>query len=516
MSELIGEFRRLLEQSSGDPLQVSIELMLQQMAPSRAKQFRLCAIPHQFDPDIVRVLAPDLDAAQAEEICDEFAEFSIVMERQEGLVMHDEARRYLFSQWLRPENAAEFASASARLAEYFDQEGHKSSGEALEITQRRRMFHLLGIDQHQGFAEFERLCDETRNQFRLSEFESLIGLVHEYDKVLTRENADHLAYHEAELSIDHHQWSMAEKTLKRILDNDGLQSLLRTKVYSRLGYVYARQRNWHTAIDFYEKALRLAENTVVDHPDLVYYILHDFGTVYRDKGDLIRASELLEESIKLAEVNGDLLAIALGYNSLGTLYRRVGNFRKAISAYEKSLDSLNRLQDKFRPAQVYNNLGLTYADLSEWQKSEEFLQRSLEVKRQAGDTFGQATTLNNLARVYENLDLYQQAVETSEQAYELFKEMKSAYNMALTKCNLGKLYRRMKEPEQSKQAFTEAIELFERYEEWDRAETTRSELKISTRRRGLPWWAWVSIIIVSLLVLGVALIMVVAIIEEFA
>ncbi len=148
MDELVEEFQRLIQQRSGNALAGSIELLLQQMEPDAADQLRLCAIPHQFNPSLLRVLAPSLDASQAEQRCAEFARLSIMIDRQPWLAMHDDARRYLFSVWLTPQNASDFASASARLVAHFDPSAADVSGEALEIIEHRRMFHLLGAGIH--------------------------------------------------------------------------------------------------------------------------------------------------------------------------------------------------------------------------------------------------------------------------------------------------------------------------------------------------------------------------------
>src|SRR5262249_42508547 len=153
-----------------------------------ARHFRFCAIPHQFNVDILQILVPALGLDQARERIAGFAELSIVFRSEEGWAMHDDARHYLFDQWLKPDRTHEFRAASDRLAVYFDKAAKEAQGAALENLQYQHMFHLLGANQNEGFAMFERLCRAARHQFRLSKCESLINLVHEYDQVLSYEN----------------------------------------------------------------------------------------------------------------------------------------------------------------------------------------------------------------------------------------------------------------------------------------------------------------------------------------
>lgn len=374
------------------------------------------------------------------------------------------------------------------------------------------MFHLVGAEQARGFVEFEQLFRQMRHQFRLSECENLISLMHEYDAILLPTYLVRLAYHEGKLAADRCQWARAEQLFKHVLSHESLEpeSLepeLRVKAYNRLGIVYAEQRNWQAAVDFSQKALQLA-GPLADAGDLICRILHDLGSAYRDSGDLTQARKFLQDSLKLAEGRQDLSALALGYNSLGTLYRKLGDGPQAIAAYDKSLEYLNRCQERFRPAQVYNNLGIAYADLRDWQKSEQYFQQSLDIKRQAGDTLGQAMTLNNLAQVYQNLQLPQRAIEIAQQAMKLFSEMHDLHNVALVQRYLGKLYRSMARPDMARQAFTAASQLFTNLQEHNEAAATCQESEALTAKNGWSRWASILFMPVSLLCIMGLLIMI--------
>lgn len=265
MDELIAEFKALVDQLPNEGgLATSIGLLLQQMEARSAKLLKLCAIPHQFDLAILNILAPDLDTAEAEKKYIEFSELSLVKKSQEGLALHDEARAYLFSEWLKPQNVLEFTAVNARLSTYFEQCMAGASSEALENLEPRWMFHLLGAKQAEGFREFERLFRKMHYQFRLSQCQSLVQLVHEYDPILEMQYARQLAYQEGKLAIDLYHLDSAEKLFTRILDDNDSDPELKIKSYNRLGIVYAMQRYWSAAIDSYQKALQLAN--IIGYP----------------------------------------------------------------------------------------------------------------------------------------------------------------------------------------------------------------------------------------------------------
>src|SRR5690242_14772759 len=104
------EFRRLLEVRAAyvDAAAAGVELLLGQLEPERARLLRLCAIPHAFNPVILRALAPELDRETAHRRCEELGQLSIVARGtfgatgEEGYALHDEERRHLFGGWLTP------------------------------------------------------------------------------------------------------------------------------------------------------------------------------------------------------------------------------------------------------------------------------------------------------------------------------------------------------------------------------------------------------------------------------
>lgn len=500
MPDLFEEFQNLINKLPKGSPGASIELLLMQMEPSHASLFRLCAIPHQFKADILQVLDPDMNAVQAEMRYKEFLGLSAIIVCQDGLVgLHGETRRYLFAQWLTPPKALEFKAANKRLVEFFDQLIANAEGSELETTRRRKMFHLIGSEPERGFAEFESLFRQSRRQFRLSECESLIKLVQEYESVLAQDLAGRLAYHQGKLAADLRQWTSAEQLFNGVLDNTELPAELHVKACNRLGIVYAEQRKWQKAVEFHKKALEL-EKTVEGCTLNPHHILHDLGVVYRESGNLRESEKLLKKSIESAQRDNDDEGMAVGYNSLGTLYRKLAEVRQAIEAYERSLEHLDRIKEEFRPAQVYNNLGAAYADVRQWERSELFFQKSLNIKREAGDTLGQALTYNNLARVYQNLKLIEKAINASQQAIGLFREMRAWYDAAVATRNLARLYRNMQNLYSSQEVFQEAVNLFEQCNESEKAEETRKELMALSRKVCLPWWIWLAIISFILLI----------------
>ncbi len=505
MDKQLEEFKQLLNESLAKGAGGPIDLLLGQMDPDRARCLRLCAIPHEFNMSILRALAPNLGEAPAAEYYDEFSKLSLIEKRGESLAIHAEPRKYLFEQWLAPQNEKEFALASKRLVDFFaasPTETEKS--EAEERTVRNRMFHLIGATRGEGLAEFERLCRQRREELRYGQCETLIKLVHEYDRILNPLENAIVAYHEGKLAADRGQWSAAEELYGRVLATNQISIDLRTKTLCRLGMVYDSQRQWNSAIAFFKKGLDLADG----RPECARQFVHlhlNLGSTYRDSNNLPDAKRFLERGIALAKQIRDLSSVADGYNSLGALYLKSNDTPNAIEAFETSLKFLDEAGEKFRRAQVFNNLGNAYANAREWQKSEQFFEQSLEIKRQAGDNSGQAMTLNNLVRVHRAQQQNNDAIKASEDAVRLFEEVRDFYNAAVAKRNLARIYRAMENVDLAGKAYEEAAALFARAHDLDQAESTRKEG--SQRKRGIPWWAIAAVVLFLLLIVAVIILL---------
>jgi tetratricopeptide (TPR) repeat protein len=511
VNKLVADFERLLKDAQAAGTQSA--LFLQLMEPEAAQHFRLCAIPHQFDAQILRVLVPTLDDEQARRRCEEFSRLSAVTPVSESWAVHDKWRRELFAEWLQLDNHLQFQGASHQLASFFHAQADKASGEAQEIALRRRMYHLLGADQTAGFDEFERMCRRARNYFRLTECAALIRLVHDYDAVLTVDRAGALAYHEGKLASDHRDWKKAEQLFTRLIQQPGAAPPLRARAYVRIGYVLCEQGKHQEAIDAYAKAREIADSDA-EAAKITPRILHEVGVAYRDLGDVQRAEQLLRESANRAATQSEWSTYAIAYNSLGCLYLNRHEAQQAISAFQTSLEKLEADKDVLRASQVYNNMGLAHAELGNWQDSESWFLKSLEIKRRSGDVQGQALALNNLSRVYVNLGRLGEAIVPATQAAAYFETVGDLGKAGIAKQNLGKHFRKLGKNDSARQSFVEAIALFVKVNDASGEAAARADLASLDKQPGLPWWAWLALGVLGFFVLIILVVIIIAVVQN--
>jgi len=484
----------------------SIELLLRQMNPQTASVVRLCAIPHRFNPRLIRVLAPDISPRRAEDEYRRILSLSMITTSGESAQMHDLMRGHLFHQWLEPANEQEFRRASAALYDYFRTLSGNSQGpDKTEPYRYRAMFHLIGANQTAGFKEFDALYRERHHQFRLAECERLVRLVGEYKPALTPDHAIQLLYCEAQVAADYRRWEEARGHLTRVLASPDAGNDLKARAENRLGIIDAAERNYDSAIAHYDTALNLAQMGGSEYP-YAYRIKHDLGAAYRDKGDSDKAQDLLKESIQLALAAEDYAYVATSYNSLGLLHGRRHEMAEAVEALTLSIAALQKIGDTVREATVYNNLGNIHYDVGRWTETEHFYDRSLEITKQTSDSYGQAVALTNLGSVYQRAKKYPQAMEALEEATRIFEWIGDSYKSGLVRRKLARLYWRLGRQAEARDSFEKAIAHFEKRGGKTEAAETRTELDRLGKKVGLPWWAWVGIaiaLVFVLLIIGV-------------
>jgi len=182
---------------------------------------------------------------------------------------------------------------------------------------------MIGKEQTQGIADFEKLCREERHRGRLGECETLIGLCREYNPVLSQTNTGIVLYHEAKLWFDRREWSQAEDLFRKLTDNPALAAEYHVKAWNRIGLLYAVSVDGKRPIDTLEQATALAKD--VDYTQLAF-VLHDLGAVYRDSGDTEQGRHLLEKSIALATAANNVSCIVPTTTALERWNGKLGKF----------------------------------------------------------------------------------------------------------------------------------------------------------------------------------------------
>ncbi|MEM6654984.1 MAG: tetratricopeptide repeat protein [Planctomycetota bacterium] len=166
----------------------------------------------------------------------------------------------------------------------------------------------------------------------------------------------------------------------------------------------------------------------------------NLGLVYRTRGDLALAEEMLKKSLAIVEELGLKQSMASLYGNLGVIYKTRGDLALAEEMHKKSLAINEELGRKEGMASDYGNLGLIYRTRGDLALAEEMLKKSLAISEELGRKEGMASGYGNLGLIYQTRGDLALAEEMHKKALAIEEELGRKEGMAREYGNLGLIY----------------------------------------------------------------------------
>ena len=182
----------------------------------------------------------------------------------------------------------------------------------------------------------------------------------------------------------------------------------------KMGLVHMRQGQWELA----DARFAAASEEAGGQDAAALYA--DWSLCAHRQGDSLRAGELAQQALRVAEGTGDDRSLARATNVLGVLARSENDLIGANSYLQTSLAAAQRLDDL--PAQVaaLNNLALTAHDRADNAQARQYLEDALALCTKVGDQHRQAALHNNLADLLHQTGQQDEAMEHLKQAVTIF------------------------------------------------------------------------------------------------
>lgn len=136
--------------------------------------------------------------------------------------------------------------------------------------------------------------------------------------------------------------------------------LIESACLNGLAAIQTKKKNYVEAIKGFSEAIEVFEKLEGDHRKAITGCYHNLGLTYRRMGDLDKAIEFLNKSLKLAQEIQSNEDIMQAYDALKEYYKDRGDYRNALIAEEylsvykdsvfnhKKLKAINELQEKYK------------------------------------------------------------------------------------------------------------------------------------------------------------------------
>jgi len=308
------------------------------------------------------------------------------------------------------------------LLQIFDDERSKLSKKAIELSQRQNLRELLlNFD---AFSNHIMDNESLYNHFeQLALVISELGLANSFPITCSHFLANCLKVRERTPSTPN------SLNLVRVLNNIGLAKYL-------LGQI-------EKAREYYERSLKLQEE-YKDQKEIIP-TLNLLASVCRRSGDIERAKELCENALRIGEKsthkNDNEFATTLA--TLGLTFSDLGEIQKAKELYMRALEIQTKI---YGPSSHYlsktlNNLGYVNLYLEEYDKALELFQKALLIqeKQYGKDHFEVAWIMDSIGEAYISLGKFQEAIEILTKCIEINQKHygENHYETAYSIRNIG-------------------------------------------------------------------------------
>jgi class 3 adenylate cyclase/tetratricopeptide (TPR) repeat protein len=224
-----------------------------------------------------------------------------------------------------------------------------------------------------------------------------------------------------------------------------------------LADVLSQLGRFDEAIGHAEAAVQIAE--AADHPFTLYQGVFNLGLAHLRRGDLPRATRVLERGLDLCRtwqiVDGTLLAAA----ALGAAYALTGWSDEALPLVAGAVEEFRRRQNYTRPAFIILGAGMTYLSAGRIDEAASHVREALALARRLGARGSEAHTLC-LAGDVASSGGTEDAEGYYREALALADELGMRPLVARCHLGLGKLYRHTGKRQEAQEHLTTATTMY--------------------------------------------------------
>ncbi|MBK7666317.1 MAG: tetratricopeptide repeat protein [Sphingobacteriaceae bacterium] len=267
-----------------------------------------------------------------------------------------------------------------------------------------------------------------------------------------------------EAESDDNIWPLYNEQLKKLSEQNLITSKNNKVLYkfylrvfgstlNNIGYLAQVNGDLPRAIEYLDKSMKIQEEI----GDKAGYAqsLNNIGIVYHTQGNISKELECFLNSVMISHEVGDKVSEANGINNIGAIYKSMGDIPKALDYYRQSLKLLEELGDKKGVAQAINNIALIYDDLGDFNKGMEYHLKSLKIREEISHKKGIAESLNNIGYMYFTKGDSEKAMEYYLRALKIYEDVKSNSGISSMYGNIGSVYER-------KGDFSSALQYYEK------------------------------------------------------
>jgi tetratricopeptide (TPR) repeat protein len=326
----------------------------------------LCAVPRNFDFDVIRALWGRQDVAEA---LDRLRHFSFVRVRGDGRWSIHNVVRLAINERLRSQTPQRWRELNEAAVGFYRQRAEDwppYSDEWRWLT-LERLYHQIQVREDEGIQLFTQLF-ETAKRFLHYDFCS--ELLSTFDEIELQRPASErwIAFYHGKMArlADSTAWDHAHAVNRSLYELADLEPALRARVTTDLGrYYYHISCQYLEAVAALEESLALRRQLDGDLGEA--YVLSHLAPAYAAASLPAQANAAGERCVALSRRVNDPYREGWGHYSLGESAGRAGDWAAALGHLERASALFQSLDAEFELGVVLRRAGRAHLHLGQWE-----------------------------------------------------------------------------------------------------------------------------------------------------
>lgn len=265
--------------------------------------------------------------------------------------------------------------------------------------------------------------------------------------------------------IEMKDFNRAEKYHRILLEQLPLNHKDLAMIYNHLGIIYSGRDKQAEAIEYYNKAVTIAEK----EKDYLYlvYIYVNIANYFTDKYNHQTSLDYCMKAIDAQEksLQRDPMRLAAIQTVMGTNYLNMGTYDKAEEHFLHTIDLYHQTLPKnhFYIARSYGDLARLYTEQGDYERALLLEKYVLEIEQKCLPPMHSsiATTHNNIGLIYQYKGLYVEALTKYEMALNMQQAVHSSDHISIGSIyhNIGEVHYHLKNYEMALSSYHKALDI---------------------------------------------------------
>ncbi|MGL2967495.1 tetratricopeptide repeat-containing sensor histidine kinase [Flavobacterium sp. XGLA_31] len=241
----------------------------------------------------------------------------------------------------------------------------------------------------------------------------------------------------------------AQSIFQKLADSETDNKIFKTglaRSYASLGVIFSQESNYYVALENYQKALKLYQET--GQKSNISKAYNNIGVVYKSQGNNPKALEYFKKALQLQEETGEQ-TVPVTLTNIGVIYAEQHQPATALTYYQKAERAFAKINNVRGHALLNNYMGDYYQQQHDSEKAKTYYNLALAQYESIQNKFGASLALYNLGQLYSDQQKYPEAMVYAQKSLDYAKAIGVLDQTFHSEKLVSELYGSLNNPAQS-------------------------------------------------------------------